>query len=59
MLTLQTAKDTLEPIINGPIYELNPDFWDEIRGPYMNHMLDLSDHCHRLLSGKYHYFSIH
>ena len=59
MLTLQTAKDTLEPIINGPIYELNPDFWDEIRGPYMNHMLDLSDHCHRLLSGKKYCISLY
>jgi hypothetical protein len=51
MVTIQTAKDTLDPILNNPIYELNPDFWEEIRHPYMQHMLDLSDHCHRILSG--------
>ena len=28
MLTQQAAKDNLEQIINKPIYELQPDFWD-------------------------------
>lgn len=35
VLTIQAAKDRLEQIINGPIYELNPNFWDEIRTPYL------------------------
>lgn len=35
MVTLQAAKEALEPIINEPIYEMNPDFWEEIRGRYI------------------------
>ena len=51
IMTVQNTKDQIEPIINAPIYEMNPDFWEEIRGPYMQQMHDLADHCHQLLYG--------
>lgn len=51
-MTVQAAKDAMEPIINGPIYELNPDFWEEIRGPYIAEMQELADHCDNILTGK-------
>jgi len=28
-------KDSLENIINGPIYEMNDDFWERIKEPYV------------------------
>jgi Root hair defective 3 GTP-binding protein (RHD3) len=45
VLTQQAAKDNLEQIINGPIYELNAEFWDEIRGPFIKEMEDLAINC--------------
>ena len=51
LMTLQAARDAIEPIINTPIYELNPDFWQEIRAPYITEMHDLSEHCYRILQG--------
>ena len=52
MLTLQMAKDSLEPIINGPVYTLNHTFWDEIMVPYDSELHDIAEHCHHILNGK-------
>ena len=43
-------KDNLENIINGPIYELNTDFWEEIRAPYFQEMSDLALNCKKVLN---------
>ncbi len=48
-LTQQAAKDNLEQIINGPIYELNPEFWEEIRTPYLKELQDLAYSCEQIL----------
>ena len=50
MLTQQAVKDNLENIINGPIYELNTDFWEEIRAPYFQEMRDLALNCEKVLN---------
>jgi hypothetical protein len=49
---VQNTRDRLEPIINGAIYELNPDFWEKICGAYLHHMGDLPEHLHQILYGK-------
>ena len=49
---MQNTRDQLETIINGAIYELNPDFLEEIRGSYLHHMGDLAEHLHQILYGK-------
>lgn len=49
MLSQQAAKDSLERIINGPIYELNSEFWEEIRKPYTEEYRDLAMSCDQVL----------
>ncbi|CDW88237.1 uncharacterized protein STYLEM_17355 [Stylonychia lemnae] len=41
VLTLQAAKNNLEEIINAPIYELDGDFWEQIKKPFLNELRDL------------------
>jgi len=48
-LTLQQAKDRIEQIVNAPIYELNPGFWEEIKTPYMTELKDLASSCDQIL----------
>lgn len=50
ILTQQAAKNNIETIINEPIYNLNPQFWEEIREPYLMELRDLSDNCQKVLS---------
>jgi len=45
MLTQQAAKDNLEQIINKPIYELEPEFWDKMRVPYIKELEMLAGNC--------------
>lgn len=52
MLTLQAAKDAIEPIVTGPIHDLNPELWEEIRSQYMAEMRELAEHGQRVLIGK-------
>ncbi len=33
-LTKMAAYETVEDIVNGPIYNLNDDFWREINEPF-------------------------
>jgi hypothetical protein len=49
MLTQQAAKDNLEQIINKPIYELEPNFWDQMRGPFNKELEDLALNCQQVL----------
>jgi len=45
MLTQQAAKDNLEQIINKPIYDLHPDFWEQMRIPYLKELEILALNC--------------
>lgn len=54
MLTQQAAKDNLEQIINGPIYELNAEFWEEMRTPYLEELRDLAFNCQSVLKTGFH-----
>ena len=54
MLTQSAAKDNLEQIINAPLYELNPDFWEEIREPYERELQSLSQNCIEVLRSSFH-----
>lgn len=49
MLTQQAAKDNLEQIINKPIYECEPEFWDKMRGPYVKELEGLAGNCQQVL----------
>ena len=49
MLTQQAAKDNLEQIINKPIYELHPDFWEQMRAPYLKELEMLALNCKDVL----------
>ena len=49
MLTQQAAKDNLEQIINKPIYELQPDFWDQMRTPFLKELEMLALNCQQVL----------
>jgi len=49
MLTQQAAKDNLEQIINKPIYELEPNFWEQMRGPFHKELEDLALNCQQVL----------
>ena len=48
-ITEEDIKDQLENIINGPVYNLEDDFWDHIRVPYINKLSAVKDSCERIL----------
>ena len=49
VLTQTAAKNNIEEIINAPIYELNPTFWEEIRVPYLNELRDIASNSEEVL----------
>jgi hypothetical protein len=49
MLTQQAAKDNLEQIINKPIYDLQPDFWEQMRNPLVKELEMLALNCQQVL----------
>ena len=49
VLTQTAAKNNIEEIINTPIYELNPTFWEEIRVPYLNELRDIASNSEEVL----------
>ena len=49
MLTQQAAKDNLEQIINKPIYELEPNFWEQMRTPFLKELEVLALNCQQVL----------
>lgn len=48
----KASKDTIEQIINGPIYQLDNNFWDLIKGPYTKEISDLRENCEEILESK-------
>ena len=49
MLTQQAAKDNLEQILNKPIYDLNNDFWELMRVPYVRELTEMATNSAQLL----------
>jgi hypothetical protein len=35
----------VEEIVNGPIYELEADFWEKIKNPYVEELLAIKNNC--------------
>eukprot|EP00347_Sterkiella_histriomuscorum_P023862 403333128 len=49
VLTMTAAKNNIEEIINAPIYELDTDFWEQIRKPFLSELRDLASNCEMIL----------
>lgn len=50
-ITIQACKDAVDPILNRAIYEVNPEFWDEIREPLLRELSQIANMTSRLLLG--------
>lgn len=48
-LTIQASKDTMEELINYPIYKLNDNFWEEINSPIKNELALIVQNCRLIL----------
>ena len=48
-LTIQASKDTMEELINYPIYKLNDNFWEEINSPIKNELALIVQNCRIIL----------
>ena len=48
-LTVQATKETIEEIINEPIYKLNDDFWDQINRPFCEELSLVIENCREIL----------
>lgn len=53
-LTLKAVKETIEEIVNTPVYELNDNFWDEIQDPYCKEMEALMKNVKHILEKGFH-----
>ena len=52
MLQQKAIKDSIEDIVNKPIYELNPDFWAQIQGPFSHEASQATDNSKNILKCK-------
>ena len=48
-MTTKATYDTIEEIVSGPIFELNENFWDEIREPYTEEIKMVLQNCGEIL----------
>ena len=48
-LTYKSTKDTIQDLINEPIYNLNEKFWDEIKEPYCAEIESVLENCNKIL----------
>lgn len=48
-ICINGTKESIEQIINDPVYELNDDFWDEIQIPLRKELILVSDNCKKIL----------
>lgn len=48
-ITTKATFDTIEEIVNPPIYSLPADFWKQIRDPYMEEMVLVLGNCKKIL----------
>lgn len=44
-ITTKATYDSIEEIVNPHIYELNQDFWEKIRTPYVNEIQGVLGNC--------------
>ena len=49
-LTCKATFETIEEIVNPPIYELKNEFWQDIKDPYTSEMLLVLLNCKKILS---------
>ena len=49
-ITSKATFETIEELVNPPIYELKNDFWQDIRDPYTNEMLLVLLNCKKILN---------
>lgn len=48
-ITTKATFETIEEIVNPPVYELKPDFWVEIREPYVEEIMQVLLNCKQIL----------
>jgi len=48
-LTTKATYETIEEIVNPPIFELKNQFWEEIRNPYVQEMSMVLQNCQQIL----------
>jgi len=48
-ITAKATYDTVEEIVNAPIFELNEDFWQDIRDPYTQEINLVLKNCKEIL----------
>ena len=48
-ITTKATYETIEEIVSPPIYELRMEFWNEIRDPYINEILEVLANCKSIL----------
>lgn len=48
-LTTKATFDTVEEIINDPVYNLNDNFWDDIKEPYCKEISLVLENCKEIL----------
>lgn len=53
VLTQKAYKDRVEEIVNGPIYELDSNFWEEIKKPYIEELMQIKISCESVLDSSF------
>lgn len=48
-ITTKATYDTIEEIVNPPIYQLSNNFWKEIREPYLEEIIEVLRNCKAIL----------
>lgn len=48
-ITTKATFETIEEIVNPPVYELKPDFWVDIRDPYVTEIMQVLLNCKQIL----------
>jgi hypothetical protein len=48
-ITTKATFETIEEIVNPPVYELSNDFWEDIREPYVNEIIQVLLNCKTIL----------
>jgi len=48
-ITTKATFETIEEIVSPPIYDLRIDFWQDIRDPYVNEIIEVLTNCKQIL----------
>jgi hypothetical protein len=52
-LTQKAYKDRVEEIVNTPVYELDQDFWEQIKTPYIEELINIKNNCEEVLQNSF------